>query len=146
MSTPTPDENPTVTPDSPDAGATSVPDEIEAQELLRQLATSIALLPQDGIAEDEEAPEGAIAIPVIEQDGTHYVPIFTSEEALRTAGADAAAAVQVPLAELAAGWPSEELWLAINPGNEDGLTLPPDGVRALASFAQGPDGAAPVAG
>lgn len=103
--------------------------------VLRALATSIALLPQAPPAEGEERPEGAIALPVIEQDGQRYIPVFTSEEALRAAGADPGTAVRIPVAELAANWPSDDVWLAVNPASEDGLGLPPDVVRALPVFA-----------
>ena len=92
------------------------------------------------MADGETPPDGSIAIPVIEQDGTQYVPVFTSEEALRSAGADPEPAVGLPLADLAANWPSEELWLAVDPGSENGLSLPPQAVQALASYAQGPGG------
>ena len=115
--------------------STSTPDE---QELLRELATSIALLPQDGMADGEAPPEGSIAVPVIEQDGTQYVPVFTPEETLRAAGAYPEPAVQLPLAELAANWPGEDLWLAVDPGSANGLTVPPAAIQALAAFAQIP--------
>jgi hypothetical protein len=113
-------------------------DQIDPQALLQDLATSIAFLPQDGLADGETPPDGAIAIPVIEQEGTQYVPVFTSEEALVAAGADPAPAVGLPLAELAANWPSEELWLAVDPGSDSGLTVPPEAIQALAAYAQGP--------
>ena len=133
MSTPNPEQQPV------DAATTAPgPEAVDAQALLQELATSIALLPQEGLGEGEAPPEGSIAIPVIEQDGTQYVPVFTSEEALRGAGADPAPAVRLPLAELAAGWPADDLWLAVNPGSEDGLTLPPEMVQALATFASVP--------
>lgn len=120
-----------------DSTQSTAPSEADSQAMLQALATSVAFLPQEGLSEGEAPPEGAIAIPVIEQDGTQYVPVFTSEEALVSAGADPQAAVGLPLAELAANWPDELLWLAINPGSESGLTLPPEGVRALAAFAGG---------
>jgi hypothetical protein len=113
--------------------------------VLRALATSIALLPQAPPAEGEERPEGAIALPVIEQDGQRYIPVFTSEESLRAAGADPGSAVRIPVAQLAANWPSEDVWLAVNPASEDGLGLPPDVVRALPVFA-GQDGGGAVGG
>jgi hypothetical protein len=113
----------------------------ETQAVLQQLAASVALLPQEIPEDAEPPPEGSIALPVIEQDGMQYVPVFTSEEKLVSAGANPATAVPVPLAELAAGWPAEDLWLAVDPANESGLTLPPDVVRALPSFAgAGPNG------
>jgi hypothetical protein len=110
----------------------TTPDEqAETQALLQTLAASTALLPQEIPEGAEPPPEGAIALPVIEQEGNQYVPVFTSQESLLTAGADPATAIEVPLVQLAAGWPSDDLWLAIDPASEDGLTLPPDVVRAL---------------
>ena len=132
MSTPNFERHPEQSAD----GAT--PAAATEQALLQELATSIAFLPQDGLTDGETPPDGSIAIPVIEQDGTQYVPVFTSEEALRSAGADPEPAVGLPLADLAANWPSEELWLAVDPGSENGLSLPPQAVQALAAFAQGP--------
>ncbi len=132
MSTSTPDDLPTdPTIETADEAAAQA----AAQAVLRELAGSTALLPQQPPAEGEEPPaEDAIALPVIEQDGTHFVPVFTSEDRMRAAGADPETALSVPLAGLAAGWPGEELWLAIDPASEEGLALPPDAVRALPSF------------
>jgi len=107
---------------------------VDPQALLLDLANSTALLPQEPMPEGEEPPEGAIALPVIEQDGTQYVPVFTSEEALRAAGADPSTALQLPIAELAATWPDENLWLAVNPATPEGLAIPPEVVRALPGF------------
>jgi hypothetical protein len=118
------------------------------EAVLRALAMGIALLPQMPPEEGEERPEGAIALPVIEQDGTQYIPVFTSETALQAAGADLGSAVRIPIAQLAANWPSDDLWLAVNPANETGLTLPAEVVRALPVFAgltPAPDGDAPSA-
>jgi hypothetical protein len=120
----------------------TTPDEqAEAQALLQQLATSTALLPQE-IPEDAEQPaDGAVALPVIEQDGTQYVPVFTTREALVSAGANPATALELPLIQLAAGWPDGDLWLAVDPATESGVTLPPDLVRALPGLVgAGPNG------
>jgi type III secretion system (T3SS) SseB-like protein len=138
MSTSTPDDQPIQTTDeAPDAAEVAAA-ETAARALLTELAASTALLPQSPPAEGEEPPaEDAIALPVIEQDGTHYVPVFTSEDKMRAAGADPETALSVPLAGLAAGWPGEELWLAVDPASEDGLALPPDAVRALPGFLEG---------
>jgi hypothetical protein len=103
----------------------------DAQVVLQQLAASYAFIPQELPEGAEPPPEGAITLPVIEQEGTQFVPVFTSAEALASAGADPEAAVEVSVAQLAAGWPSDELWLAVDPSTPDGLTLPPDVVRAL---------------
>ena len=107
------------------------PDQAEVQALLQQLAASIALVPQEIPEGADQPPEGTIVLPVIEQDGTQYVTVFTSEEALQTAGADPESAIEVSVAELASGWPADDLWLAVDPATEHGLTLPPDVVRAL---------------
>lgn len=132
MSTSAPDDQQFQTPEE---SAETAAAQAAAQEMLRELAGSTALLPQTPPAEGEEPPaEDAIALPVIEQDGTQYVPVFTSAEKMRAAGADPETALSVPLAGLAAGWPGEELWLAIDPAAEDGLALPPDAVRALPAF------------
>jgi len=103
--------------------------------ILRALATSVALLPQVPQPEGQEPPEGAIALPVIEQDGQRFIPVFTSEDSLRAAGGDPSSAVRIPIAQLAANWPDEDVWLAVNPASEEGLGLPPDVVRALPVFA-----------
>lgn len=120
----------------------STPDEqADAQALLQQLASSIALLPQELPDGAEPAPDGTLALPVIEQDGTQYVPVFTSQEALVSAGADPDQAVSVPVAQLAAGWPADDLWLAVDPATDHGLTLPPDVVRMLPQLVgAGPNG------
>ena len=77
-----------------------------------------------------------MSLPVIEQDGTSYVPVFTSEATMKLAAPDIGGAVSVPVAALGANWPSDELWLAVNPGTEGGLTLPPDAVKSLPSYDQ----------
>jgi hypothetical protein len=113
----------------------------DAQVVLQQLAASVAFLPQELPDGAEPPPEGAIALPVIEQDGNQFVPVFTSSEALASAGADPATAVEIPVVQLAAGWPSDDLWLAVDPSTPDGLTLPADVVRALPGLVgAGPNG------
>lgn len=140
MSTSVPDDQPIQTThetpgETPGETAETAAAEAAAREILRELAGSVALLPQTPPAEGEEPPtEDAIALPAIEQDGTHYVPVFTSADKMRAAGADPETALSVPVAGLAAGWPAEELWLAVDPASEDGLALPPDAVRALPAF------------
>jgi hypothetical protein len=133
MSTSVPDDQ---TPLGAGAGAPAQ-EQVEVQALLRELATTVALLPQEAPLEGEERPEDAIALPVIEQDGTQYIPVFTSEDALQAVGADPVAALRLPLAQLAVSWPGEDLWLAINPGSEDGLTLPSEVVQSLPRFIPG---------
>jgi hypothetical protein len=103
----------------------------DTEAVMRAVATADVVVPQAGGAGQDKAPDGAISLPVIEQDGKSYVPVFTSEDTMHAAAPDIEDAVSVSAAELGANWPSEELWLAVNPGTEDGLTLPPDAVRSL---------------
>ncbi|MEU3989406.1 SseB family protein [Streptomyces platensis] len=136
MSTPTPDENAPPSEASSAEGARSAT-EADTQAALVELANSMALLPQAPPVEGEEPrPEGAVSLPVIEQDGNRYIPVFTTEDALVAAGGDPGAALSIPVVELAANWPADDLWLAVNPSTEEGLALPPDLVRALPVFSQ----------
>lgn len=128
----------TSTPDDAAADGAAASRAADTAEVLRDLATSIALLPQAPSPEGDEPPEGAISLPVIEHDGRRYVPVFTSEEALQSAGADMGTVLRIPIAQLAANWPSDDIWLAVNPASEDGLGLPPDLVRTLSTFAGSP--------
>jgi hypothetical protein len=106
---------------------------------MRAVAASDVVVPQTGAVNGEgAAPDGSISLPVIEQDGTSYVPVFTSESTMASAAPDIEDAVSVSAAELGANWPSDELWMAVNPGTEDGLTLPPDAVRSLPVYTDGP--------
>jgi hypothetical protein len=101
---------------------------------MRAIATTEIVVPQAGGSDEAGLPDGSISLPVIEQDGTSYVPVFTSEATMAAAAPDIEDAVSVNAAELAANWPSDDLWLAVNPGTEDGLTLPPDAVRSLPTY------------
>lgn len=86
MSTPTPDENAPPSEASSAEGARSAT-EADTQAALVELANSMALLPQAPPVEGEEPrPEGAVSLPVIEQDGNRYIPVFTTEDALVAAG------------------------------------------------------------
>ncbi|MDQ1621055.1 MAG: hypothetical protein QOE19_3624 [Actinomycetota bacterium] len=101
----------------------------DTEAVLRAVASSDVMVPQAG--EEGGGPEGSLSLPVIEQDGTSYVPVFTSESVMHEAAPDIDDAVSVPAAALGANWPSDDLWLAVNPGTEGGLTLPPDAVKSL---------------
>ena len=109
----------------------------DTEAVMRAVAASDVVVPQAG-GPDSVAPDGSISLRVIEQDGTSYVPVFTSESTMATAAPDIEDAVSVSAAELGANWPSDELWMAVNPGTEDGLTLPPDAVRSLPVYTDGP--------
>jgi SseB protein N-terminal domain len=106
----------------------------DTEAVMRAVASIEVMVPQTG-AIDGDAPDGAMSLPVIEQDGTSYVPVFTSEATMNKAAPDIGGAISVPVAALGANWPSDELWLAVNPGTEGGLTLPPDAVKSLPSYA-----------
>jgi hypothetical protein len=114
----------------------------DTEAVMRAVAASDVVVPQAG-GPAENVPDGSISLPVIEQDGTSYVPVFTSESTMNEAAPDIEQAVSVSAAELGANWPSEDLWLAVNPGTEDGLTLPPDAVRSLPVYSDR-DGPAPA--
>ncbi|MFJ4845203.1 MULTISPECIES: SseB family protein [unclassified Streptomyces] len=140
MNAPTPHENHRAGESfehaAPPEDAPSAQQIAETEAVLADLAGRTALLPQVPPAEGEPArPEGAVSLPVIEQDGTQYIPVFTAEETLVAAGGDPATALRISVAELAANWPADELWLAVDPSTEEGLALPPDLVRALPVFA-----------
>ena len=105
----------------------------DTESVMRAIAATEVVVPQAASAEGD-LPDGSISLPVIEQDGTSYVPVFTSEATMAAAAPDIEDAVSVNAAELAANWPSDDLWLAVNPGTEDGLTLPPDAVRSLPAY------------
>ena len=109
----------------------------DSDAVMRAVATCEVVVPQTPGGSPEDTAEGSISLPVIEQDGTSYVPVFTSEETMAQAAPDVEDAVTVSAAELGANWPAEDLWLAVNPGTEDGLTLPPDAVRSLPVYSDG---------
>ncbi|MEV5481355.1 MULTISPECIES: SseB family protein [Streptomyces] len=138
MSSSSPDDHVPPTEAAAAEGAPSAEEAAETRAALIDIATSVALLPQSPPAEgEEERPEGTIALPVIEQEGNRYVPVFTTEDALLAAGGDPDAALCLPVVDLAANWPADDLWLAVNPSTEEGLVLPPDLVRALPAFSRG---------
>lgn len=110
----------------------------DTETVMRAVAAAEVVVPQAASAGADGVPDGSISLPVIEQDGTSYVPVFTSETTMAAAAPDIEDAVSVNAAELAANWPGDDLWLAVNPGTEDGLTLPPDAVRSLPTYVDGP--------
>ena len=112
----------------------------DSDAVMRAVAVSEVVVPQAPGGVPEETGEGSVALPVIEQDGTSYVPVFTSAATMSEAAPDVTDAVTVSAAELGANWPGEDLWLAVNPGTEDGVTLPPEAVRSLPTYADGASG------
>ncbi len=106
----------------------------DTDAVMRAVASAEVVVPQTATPEDGGVPDGSISLPVIEQDGTSYVPVFTSQSTMASAAPDIEDAVSINAAELAASWPADDLWLAVNPGTDDGLTLPPDAVRSLPSY------------
>lgn len=111
----------------------------DTEAVMRAVAGSEVVVPQAAdAASDGDLEQGSISLPVIEQDGTSYVPVFTSERTMNEAAPEIEDAVTVAAADLGANWPSEDLWLAVNPGTEDGLTLPPDVVRSLPVYTDVP--------
>jgi hypothetical protein len=104
---------------------------------LGDLAVSDVLLPDIGndITDLSEDDADVLQLPVAErEDGTQFVPTFTSEQRLAAALPDVARYRTVRLATLGRIWPSDDLVLAVDPGSEGGIALPADGLRALAAL------------
>lgn len=112
--------------------------------VLRELASSIALVPHAPLPAGVEQPLDAVTVPVIERQGQRFIVVFTSEDAMRAAGVSLNSAARVPLARLGARWPSDDIWLAVNPVADEGVGLPPEVVRMLPMFAGSPT--SPMAG
>jgi len=104
---------------------------------LGELAMADVLLPDltDDNADLSEQDDGVLQLPVAErQDGTQFVPTFTSEQRMAAALPEVARYRTVQLATLGRIWPSDDLVLAVDPGSEGGIALPADGLRALAAM------------
>jgi hypothetical protein len=113
---------------------------------LSTLAVSEVLLPVPGLDERQPPPEDVapaapaeppreIQLPVYEQeDGRQLVPVFTSETRMAEALPATRRYRLVQLAVLSGAWPSDELILSIDTGNEDALSISGEGVRALAGL------------
>jgi len=106
----------------------------DKEAALTTLAQSEVLLP---VADPtDEADPQVVQLPVYEQqDGTRLVPVFTSETRLASAMPDVRQYRNVLMSTLGGSWPSDDLWLAVDPGSPDSLSLPADGVKALPSLA-----------
>ncbi|MEU0937779.1 enhanced serine sensitivity protein SseB [Embleya sp. NPDC005971] len=92
-------------------------------------------LPEGGNPADSE-----LTLPTTEIDGRPYVPVFSSEEEFRRVAGPMACTV-APLREFARGLPPH-VGIAINPGGEVGIPIPPPGVLELARLpGGGPRGA-----
>ncbi|NYI04843.1 SseB family protein [Allostreptomyces psammosilenae] len=108
----------------------------DQQAALSKLAAGTVLLPEAGDPEQVDAEDPRVLrLPVFEQEGNELVPVFTSEPKLAAALPQVQRYRRVPLAALGAGWPSDTLGLAVNPGDPEALTLPGAGVRALPQLA-----------
>ncbi|ABD12466.1 hypothetical protein ThrDRAFT_02336 [Frankia casuarinae] len=104
---------------------------------LGDLAAAEVLLPDLGndITDLSEEDDSLLQLPVAErQDGTQFVPTFTSEQRLAEALPEVARYRTVQVAALGRIWPSDDLLLAVDPGSEGGIALPADGLRALAAM------------
>jgi hypothetical protein len=112
----------------------------DEEALMRAVAGGEVVVPQTTEVVPEDVEQGQISLPVIERDGMSYVPVFTSERTMNEAAPEIEDAVAVSVADLAENWPEGDLWLAVNPGTENALTLPPDAVRSLPVYADDPPG------
>ncbi|OAA28297.1 SseB protein N-terminal domain-containing protein [Frankia sp. EI5c] len=103
---------------------------------LGALATSDILVPDLSDPGRDNGDARVVKLPVAEQpDGRQFVPTFTSERRLADALPGVGRYRRVPLGALLRMWPSEDLMLAVDPGTEEGLTFPAEGIRALAALA-----------
>lgn len=82
-------------------------------------------LPEGGGPHDAE-----LTLPTTEIGGTPYVPVYSSEEQFRRVAGPMAFTV-APVREFARGLPPH-VGLAVNPGGELGIPIPPQGVLELA--------------
>lgn len=101
---------------------------------LQALGGHELILPQADAPQTGEQRE--VTLPVIEQDEKSYVPAFTTVQKLNESLPAVTQSVSLPAVDLAAAWPSDELWLAINPGDEStSVALPSSAFRTLAGAA-----------
>lgn len=103
-------------------------------DFLQTLAEGEVVLPQM----EPVDPDEGMKLPFIEQEGTRYVLVFSSQDRLTESGIEAQETVTLSGGQLGAAWPEEdELWLAINPGSEASVAVPPEAVRAMSSMREG---------
>ena len=106
----------------------------DTESVMRAVATAEIVVPQAASADVDGAP-GRFDLAARHRAGRHVVRprlhlgVDDGDRRPRHRGRR-----PVNAAELAANWPDDELWLAVNPGTEDGLTLPPDAVRSLPTY------------
>ncbi|MGH3341924.1 MAG: SseB family protein [Carbonactinosporaceae bacterium] len=109
----------------------------DQESALRIVANAAVVVPQAASAPGDASPNsapGAVTLPVLEQEGRQYVPVFMTSERMTEAAPDVEESITLPVSQLAASWPDDELWLAVNPGVESGVTIPPDIVRTLPQY------------
>jgi hypothetical protein len=107
----------------------------DEQIALGVLAFADVLLPEVGEPPDGADESSVVQLPVTwRDDGTQLVPVFTSEAKLTDALPGVSHYRSVPMAALGRLWPSDDLTLIIDPGADTGITMPAEGVRALAAL------------
>jgi hypothetical protein len=127
--------------DTPNTGAAAeaalrhLADGSDQQLALGELARADVLLPDVGDPAEQDGDPQMVQLPVAQQqDGTQLVPAFTSEEKMVSALPGVSRYRAVRVGALGGMWPSDDLVLAIDPGTDTGITLPADGVKALAAL------------
>ena len=109
----------------------------DTDSVMRAVAASEVVVPQAPGAGETDLPDGSISLPVIEQDGTSYVPVFTSETTMASAAPDIEDAVAGQRCrarrQLAVGRP-----VARREPRHRGRPHPPAGRRPLAADLHGP--------
>lgn len=108
----------------------------DEQAALGALASADVLLPEVAPPAEQDGDPNMVRLPVAEQpDGTQLVPAFTSEAKLKNALPTISRFRLIRMATLGRLWPQgTNLVLAIDPGTDIGITLPEEGVRAMAAL------------
>lgn len=124
------------TPDTPsqlDQDLAAAVSDSDPAAAVQALAGHDLVLPQNS-APEPSGGQVQITLPVIEQDQTSYVPAFTTSERLTESLPSVPSSIVVSASELASAWPSDDLWLVVNPGDATtGVALPAAAVRTLAT-------------
>ena len=104
----------------------------DTESVMRAVATAEIVVPQAPSTDADGVPDGSISLPVIEQDGTSYVPVFTSESTMATAAPDIEDAVSVKRRRAGRQLAGRRAVAGREPRHR-GRPHPPAGRRALAA-------------
>jgi hypothetical protein len=98
---------------------------------LEALRDSSVLVPCEQTGTPDE-----VTFPVIEHQGRPYVPLYTSRVQVDKGAPEQEGWLKLTGADLARTMTDEETGLAVNPGGDIGVAIPPDAVAALRGAAE----------